>query len=549
MTILTRTTSPDPTLSQLGHIYRATANDSTDTLNLQRAGFDLAIWELDCASGMASSNASLLRSLGINDGSAEIPLNELLNEHVHPGDLPMVKAAIAKALAGVDSTPVRIFHRLLSKGRDVRLVEMRIQAYFQGEGASRHVVRLSSVLYEVTDLVAEARLAENRVTFRTMADTMPQMVWSTLPDGHHDYFNARWYEFTGTPVGSTDGEGWNGVFHVEDQARAFEIWNHSLATGEPYEIEYRLRRHDGDYRWTLGRAMPIRDQNGVITRWFGTCTDIDDQKKIAEVLSDRKLELERLVAERSASLIEEIEGRRIADAALRQSEKLQAVGLLTGGIAHDINNVLQVVSSGISLLKNAGTETGNKERILAQMGRSIETVQQLIGQMLANARVKPTVVDAVDVADWVANIAPLLGQTLGRHILIRMDFPVDLARIRVDVSQLEAAVLNIAVNARDAMPGGGTLTLSARNIMLEQRALRAAGSYVAFTFADNGPGMPAEVRARAFEPFFTTKSVGQGTGLGMTQIYGFAKQAGGDIELESTPGQGTAVTLYLPCRG
>ena len=116
--------------------------------------------------------------------------------------------------------------------------------------------------------------------FRAIADSMPQMVWSTLPDGHHDYYNARWYEFTGVPPGSTDGEAWNDVFHPEDQKRAWARWRHSLETGDPYEIEYRLKRHDGIYCWTLGRAMPVRDEAGKIVRWFGTCTDIDDLKRL-----------------------------------------------------------------------------------------------------------------------------------------------------------------------------------------------------------------------------------------------------------------------------
>lgn len=137
-------------------------------------------------------------------------------------------------------------------------------------------------------------LGEQETKFRILADTMPQMVWSTRPDGFHDYYNARWYEFTGVPAGSTDGEGWNGMFHPEDQERAWSIWRHSLETGEPYEIEYRLRNANGEYRWTLGRALPIRDKNGVITRWFGTCTDIHDHKMmlaqreiIAQELSHR----------------------------------------------------------------------------------------------------------------------------------------------------------------------------------------------------------------------------------------------------------------------
>ncbi len=118
--------------------------------------------------------------------------------------------------------------------------------------------------------------------FRTLADTMPQMVWSTRPDGFHDYYNARWYEFTGMPPGSTDGEEWNGMFHPDDQERAWTRWRESLDSGAPYEIEYRLRHHSGDYRWTLGRALPIRDADGTITRWFGTCTDIHEQKQAME---------------------------------------------------------------------------------------------------------------------------------------------------------------------------------------------------------------------------------------------------------------------------
>jgi PAS domain S-box-containing protein len=124
--------------------------------------------------------------------------------------------------------------------------------------------------------------AAGHISFQQLADAMPQMVWSTLPDGAHDYFNAQWYAFTGVPVGSTDGEGWNGMFHPEDQERAWTQWRHSLETGEPYEIEYRLRRYDGVYRWTLGRALPVRDGEGRIIRWVGTCTDIDEQKRIAE---------------------------------------------------------------------------------------------------------------------------------------------------------------------------------------------------------------------------------------------------------------------------
>jgi PAS domain S-box-containing protein len=130
-------------------------------------------------------------------------------------------------------------------------------------------------------IAAKNALRESDARFETLADTLPHMVWSTLPDGYHDYYNARWYEFTGVPAGSTDGEGWNGMFHPDDQERAWEQWRECLATGRPYEIEYRLRHHSGEYRWTLGRALPVRDDEGRIIRWIGTCTDIHDAKQHA----------------------------------------------------------------------------------------------------------------------------------------------------------------------------------------------------------------------------------------------------------------------------
>jgi PAS domain S-box-containing protein len=133
-----------------------------------------------------------------------------------------------------------------------------------------------------SSIAAPLDRAAGHISFHQLADAMPQMVWSTLPDGAHDYYNAQWYAFTGAPEGSTDGEGWNGMFHPDDQERAWARWRHSLQTGEPYEIEYRLRHHSGEYRWTLGRALPVREEDGQIVRWVGTCTDIDEHKRLAE---------------------------------------------------------------------------------------------------------------------------------------------------------------------------------------------------------------------------------------------------------------------------
>lgn len=204
---------------------------------------------------------------------------------IHPDDVDRVQEDIQRALNGDGDFLSE--YRLVPEGQPIRWVVARGQVYFGADGAPERFPGLTVDVTERKRLdsdLAEAAtaLTESEAKFRAIADSMPQMVWSTLPDGFHDYYNARWYEFTGVPAGSTDGEGWNAIFHPEDQARAWEVWKQSLETGDLYEIEYRLRRHDGIYRWTLGRAAPIRNESGDIVRWFGTCTDIDDLKRMEQ---------------------------------------------------------------------------------------------------------------------------------------------------------------------------------------------------------------------------------------------------------------------------
>ena len=170
---------------------------------------------------------------------------------------------------------------------------------------------------------AEARLRESDARFRAMTDCIDPMVWSTLPDGYHDFYNQRWYDFTGVPLNSTDGQAWNGIFHPEDQDRAWAVWRHSLATGKPYHIEYRLRHCSGRYRWVLGRAQPVRDKTGAITRWYGTCTDIQEIVEARDVLARSRQELEQLVLQRTAE----------RDRAWNLSQDLQAVAEMDGILA------------------------------------------------------------------------------------------------------------------------------------------------------------------------------------------------------------------------
>ena len=413
-----------------------------------------------------------------------------------------------------------------------------------------------AVLEALTDVTAhrraEAALRESEAQFRTLADAVPQIAWAARPDGFPDYYNARWYEFTGASPEQTLGEGWSDTLHPEDQPAARARWQHSIATGERYEVEYRLRRHDGVYRWTLGQALPLRDVpeaeylEGRITRWFGTCTDIDDQKQAAEVLARSRGELERLVEERTAELLRAAEERRRAEEAVRQSEKLAALGQLTGGVAHDFNNLLQVVTSGAILLKRPSLSETRKTQILDGMIQAGRRARELTGRLLAFARRQTLRPEVVNVEERLIGMSELLRQTLGSRVQVKTDIVPDLWSAHADPSQLEVAILNLAVNSRDAMPEGGTVIIQARNVTLEAKLDRAAGEYVCIAVKDTGEGMPPHIQSRVLEPFFSTKAPGKGTGLGLPQVHGFAKQSGGDLHIESEPGCGTAVFLHLP---
>nr|WP_167349680.1 PAS domain-containing protein [Methylobacterium indicum] len=408
---------------------------------------------------------------------------------------------------------------------------------------------------------ARAALADSALKFRAIAESMPQMVWSTLPDGYHDYYNPRWYEFTGMPEGSTDGEGWNAIFHPAEQPEAWRRWRHSLATGEPYEIEYRLRRHDGIYRWVLGRAMPIRDPaTGAIERWFGTCTDIDDQVRARETLAQRREALETEIAERTAALAEanarltaEIEERARIEEALRQSQKMEAVGQLTGGIAHDFNNLLTGIVGSLDLMQTRINE-GRTQNLTRYAGLAMASAQRaaaLTHRLLAFARRQPLAAQAVDANRLVSAMDELLRRTLGERVRLEVVVAGGLWLTLCDPNQLENAILNLAINARDAMPDGGQLTIETANAHLDDAYVASeigvrAGQYVCVCVSDTGTGMPPDVIARAFDPFFTTKPMGEGTGLGLSMIYGFTKQSEGHVRIYSEVGQGTTVKLYLP---
>ncbi|HET8996152.1 MAG TPA: ATP-binding protein, partial [Acetobacteraceae bacterium] len=398
-------------------------------------------------------------------------------------------------------------------------------------------------------------LRESEARFRAIAEGMPQPIWSARADGMHDYFNTRWQEVTGVtpPVGGT-GDGpawmpWAGLLHPEDRDAAEQAWRQVLDFGGAFRTEFRLRTAAGGYRWYLGRALPVRDElSGTIVRWFGSCTDIDDAVNARETLARSREELERLVDERTVSLQREMLEREKAEAALAQAQKMEAVGQLTGGVAHDFNNLLTAVLASLEMISSRSTD----ERVLrfaANAQRAAERGARLTQQLLAFSRRQRLRPESVDMNGLIRGMNELVTRAIGASVQFESRLSDDLPPAYVDPTQLELVLLNLAINARDAMPSGGRLTVETFALQAPPDDLAdelPPGSYVAMAVSDTGTGMPPEVQARAFEPFFTTKEMGKGTGLGLSQVYGFVRQSGGTVRLRSTVGQGTRVSIYLP---
>ncbi|PPQ35751.1 PAS domain S-box protein [Rhodopila globiformis] len=393
---------------------------------------------------------------------------------------------------------------------------------------------------------AELALAESEARFRTLADAMPQMVWSTRPDGYHDYHNARCMAFTGLPERDLTGPKATAIVHPDDRRQMLDRWHQALRTGTPYENESRVRRHDGEWRWVMARALPVRDpETGAIVRWFGSTTDVTEIVEAREILARDRAELERLVQERSQALQDT--QRRLAHA-----ERMQALGQLAGGIAHDINNVLQAVQGGSALLARRCGKPEEVRRLAELILSAAERGAGVTSRLLAFSRRADLQAEPIDVTRLLEGTRDMLTHALGTGINVRIEVPPGVPPIVADKAQLETVLINLATNARDAMNGMGTLVLTAAEDSQPHRTFPGTdlvlepGRYIHLSIADTGCGMDAATLARATEPFFTTKPQGKGTGLGLAMARGFSEQSGGGIHIASTPGTGTTVHLYFP---
>ncbi|WEZ84310.1 PAS domain S-box protein [Rhizobium sp. 32-5/1] len=392
--------------------------------------------------------------------------------------------------------------------------------------------------------LTEQAILESEARFRSLAQSMPNHVWTAGPDGRLDWFNDRVYAYSGSAPGMLDGTGWVAMLHADDVETTAGSWAEACRTGTPYEVEFRLRRHDGIYRWHIARAVPIRCPNGVLERWIGTNTDIEDQKTAEAALADLAATLEERVEARTAELL------RTQDA-LRQSQKMESIGNLTGGVAHDFNNLLQVISGNMQLLSNDLAGNARAEQRLQNAMAGVARGSKLASQLLAFGRRQPLAPKVVNIGRLVRNMDDILRRALGEAIEVETIVAGGLWNTFIDPSNVENAILNLAINARDAMDGSGRLTIEAGNAFLDDKYAAnyddvTPGQYVILAVTDTGVGMTREVLDQVFEPFFTTKPEGKGTGLGLSMVYGFVKQSGGHINIYSEPGQGTTIKLYLP---
>ncbi len=342
------------------------------------------------------------------------------------------------------------------------------------------------------------------------------------------------------------------MVHPDDQGPLSNAIDEALKRGGPYAHRYRTRRADGKYYWLEANGKVELDANGIPLKFPGVLIDIEERRAV-EAERDRALSdlrtlnetLEQRVEERTAALLQ-------AEEALRQAQKMEAVGQLTGGLAHDFNNILAGVSGGLELMKTrlAQGRIGDIDRYMTGAQGAVKRATALTQRLLAFSRRQTLDPKPSDINKIVAGMQELISRSVGPGVSVETVGAGGLWTAFVDTGQLENALLNLCINARDAMPDGGRLTIETGNRWLDERAAAQRGlppgQYVSLCVSDTGTGMPTDVVARAFDPFFTTKPIGQGTGLGLSMVYGFAGQSGGTVRIYSEVGKGAMICIYLP---
>lgn len=375
-------------------------------------------------------------------------------------------------------------------------------------------------------------LQQSEERFRTLADNMSQLAWVADEKGATIWYNKRWYEYTGTAFEEVQGWGWSKVHHPDHVDRVMASIKSAWEKGEPWEETFPLLGADGQYRWFLSRALPIRDEQGHVVRWLGTHTDITERRAMEQELARHRDELEKLVEERTRELW-------ASHDRLRMSERMAALGTLSAGLGHDMGNLLVPIRVRLETLAEAELSEDARED-LGAIRRSVEYLQRLANglRLLALDPQRTSRRERTELQAWWSEASAVLNSVLPSGVMFEWQLPRATCAVAMSKPALSQAVFNLVQNAGDALreQGGGKVRVEAR----------CRGGMVELEVSDNGPGMTDEVRARCMEPFFTTKTRGISTGLGLALVYGLVQEVGGHVELHSEIGKGTTFVLYLP---
>jgi PAS domain S-box-containing protein len=370
---------------------------------------------------------------------------------------------------------------------------------------------------------AQTALVESERQFALLvSNVIDYALYMLDPEGNISSWNAGGERIKGYAAAEIIGQHFSRFYTQPDRAagkpaRALRI---AREAGRYEEEGWRVRK-DGSYFWASVIIDPIRDDDGRLVGFAKITRDISERRE-AEAALQR---VQRQLAE---------------------SQKMDALGQLTGGVAHDFNNLLMIVSGHLETLKPLAKANERAARALQTIEHATERGAALTSQLLTFARRARLSPQAIDLRQRINAIREVLTSGIGRNIDFTIDIAPDVAHVVVDVGEFETALVNLVVNARDAMPSGGAVTIAVRNVLLNGSKPVPPGDYVEIMVEDTGVGIPEDILAKVFDPFFTTKPVGKGTGLGLSQVYGFAHQAGGTVEIASALGHGTTLTIYLP---
>jgi PAS domain S-box-containing protein len=388
-------------------------------------------------------------------------------------------------------------------------------------GARELLARVDATL-ALARLRAESSVAlrTSETRYRSLAEATAQMIWSADPAGRFNAPSPSWEAYTGQRWEEYRDLGFIEAIHPDDRQRTLAAWAEGLKGEEPCAAEYRLRRADGQYRQVVARCVPVRNSGGWVTEWVGTVTDIEDQ--------------------------------RSAETRLRQAAKMEAIGRLAGGLAHDFNNQLQAVAGFATFIEREENLGPGAQADLEQIKKAADRMASLTRQLLAFARQQVLAPETLDLNAAIEDTMPMLQRLIGSNVKIQLELAPGPKWVRVDRAQLVQVLLNLIINARDAMDGGRivlrTLTqeVSPGTVLDRLQLPVDAGAYAMLSVADTGRGIPPEHMPHIFEPFYTTKEVGVGTGLGLATVEGVVAQSGGRIQVDSKVDRGTTITVLLP---